>query len=144
MAKLDFVMFAGAVTIDRETNALSIINVVEGLGVPAGVPDPPKDAFHNVGPPLSVVVMCRRSKPDRPESGTGRVRVFVPKRRDAVGGEEFKIDLTGSNKGSRSVLKLPFLPYIGPGTYRLDVEIKVGDDKWKRLGSRELPVIKQG
>jgi len=144
MAKLDFVLVAHSCSVDQTTNALSIFNLIEGLGVPGDVPDPPKNGFHNVGPPLSIVVVCRRSKPDVAESGTGRVRLFAPSIRNAIGGEEFQINLTGNNRGSRAIFQLPFLPYMGPGTYRLDVEVKVGENRWKRIGSRELPVIKQG
>jgi hypothetical protein len=143
MAKLDLVLFVQSCAIDRDTNSLSLFNLVEGLSVPSQIPDPPKDQFHTVGPPLSIVVVCRRSKPDVEESGTGRLRLFAPNRREAVGGEDFKIDLTGTTRGSRAVLRLPFLPYTGEGTYRVDVLVEVGSDKWKRIGSRELPVIKQ-
>ena len=139
-------ILCGGISIDRETNNISLFNVIEQIkpGAVFEVPEAaeaPPEAIDN--PPqiissLSVrlVTLWARSDPDTPETGQGRHKVVPPTGKPSVT-NAYKIDLT-KFKRTRVISNFPGLPSRGPGQYIVGVESEQAKGKWETVF--ELPI----
>jgi hypothetical protein len=141
MAHFDFALLAQSVSVDRESNNLSIINVIDELTVPRETPDPPKGKILPAGFSFFLLMVWERSSAAVPETKEGRVLLVGPNSKRPAGIAPIKIDLTGTNLRCRIMLRTDVLPYQGPGTYTFVVQLKAGA-KWRRVGSRTMKVTK--
>jgi hypothetical protein len=137
VARLEWVAVAQGYSVDRESNALSIFNVIESLAVQKEVPDPPRGQQFAIGPQFVIVHRWIRSDPELEERPVGRVRVVGPEG-DTLGTAEFTVDLLAERR-ARSMLKFPFFPFVGIGEYKFFTEMKVGDD-WQEIDKMALVV----
>jgi hypothetical protein len=126
--------------VDRETNNISLFNVVEEVAVPAQPPVSLKELGlpHGVVPVVfRLVVLWSRSDQGVPEKGRGRVRVGMPTETIAFGGE-FDVDLMEFLR-SRAMINLPGLPIGGgDGIYRFLIDGKTNSEDWTQMF--ELPL----
>lgn len=141
MARFDFALLAQSVSVDRESNNLSIINVIDELAVPKETPNPPKGKPVTVGFTFALLVVWERTTSSVPETKEGRIVLIGPNSKRPAGIAPLKIDLTGPNQRCRTVLRANVLPYQGPGIYRFVVQLKAGT-KWRRVGSRTMTITK--
>ena len=133
-------------SIDRETNNISLFNVIEQVKATAvfassdQVGSPPKktdDLLHVVSAlSMRFVTLWARTDPDTPESGQGRHKLVPPSGEPAVT-NPYKIDLT-KFKRTRVMSNFPGLPSRGPGQYVLAVEWEQAKGHWETLF--ELPI----
>jgi hypothetical protein len=142
MARLDFALIAQVVSVDRDSNSLSIINVIDELAVGRETPDPPKGKAIPGGFSLSVVAVWYRSSADKPETGEARVQLIGPNSKRPVGQAQTPLDLSGTIQRARTIFRMQFLPYQGPGTYTFVVQVTAGGGKWRRVGSRTVQIKK--
>ena len=137
MVRLEWVALAQGYSVDRESNALSIFNVIESLAVPKEVPDPPRGQQIPIGPQFVIVHRWIRSDPELGDRAVGRVKVVGPEG-DTIGTAEFTVDLVAERR-ARSMLKFPFFPFAGIGEYKFFTEMKIGDD-WQKIDEIALVV----
>jgi hypothetical protein len=114
-------------TIDRETNNISLIEVLEQLEVTVRSmgPTPPP------GVPLTaeLVTLWAREDPSRPTSGRGRSRLLDPQDNE-LGAFEYEIDLDTAPR-HRSQGRIQGLRLAGNGWYNWEVAFRLGDtDPW--------------
>ena len=127
--------------VDRQTNNISLFNVVEDIQVVAPSPqlEPSETVSQLVTPQVfDLVIMLGRSDFEVPEKGSGRVRIMGPGL-DAKesGSPPFEVDLTEFLR-SRMIIKIPGIPIAGEGIYRLLVDCTTEGKEW---GSPfELPI----
>ena len=134
--------------IDRETNNVSLFNVVEELTVPA---QPPL-TFAQLGLPHGVllvafqlVVLWVRSDLGVPERGQGRIRIETPNQTIAHT-QEIEVDLTQFLR-LRAVIGLPGLPGLpaggGEGDYQFRIDGRSADSEWTEMFQLPLRVVFQ-
>ena len=127
--------------VDRQTNAISLFNVVEDIQIVATTPElePPEMVPPVVTPQVfDLVIMLRRSDFDVPEKGSGKVRIMRPGL-DAKesGSPPFEVDLTEFLR-SRMIIKVPGFSINGEGNYRLLVDCTTEGKEWG--APFELPI----
>ena len=126
--------------VDRDTNNVSLINVVDELTVPASPPQgPPGAVFESIVLlDLSMAILWVRSSPDVPESGEARVKVVAPD--DSISlSPQLEVDLTQRPRvrALGHMLNSPF-PSWQEGEYRFKIEAKTNDLDWQEMF--ELPL----
>jgi hypothetical protein len=137
MPKLEWVLLAQSFSIDRETNNLSIFELLEEVSVPAGTPDPSPGTHTAIGPPFALLMLWSRSGNDIPEVADARVVVSGPSCK-VLGQNPLKVDLTKPPR-VRQIIRTPFFPYVGIGRYRFGVQVKHGE-RWRTVGATHLIV----
>lgn len=140
MPCLEWSILAQGFSIDRTTNSLSIFNAIEDILIPPDVADPEPGQQIAIGPSFVLLQLWSRETPDVPEVAEGRVTVVSPNQSE-MGAGTFTIDLEPSAR-TRTITALPFLPYVGPGIYRLVIDIKMGES-WQKFSEINLSVVKQ-
>lgn len=121
--------------IDRDTNNISLINVVEEVMVLANPPVPlltegqvPEETLPTL---FEVVALWARSDMKVPESGEGRMRLVDPDNNTVLTSSPYPVDLTTFLR-TRIRTRLPGLPYRGTplpeGIYRFVIEERQTDE----------------
>jgi hypothetical protein len=139
MPLLELSLLAQSYSNDRESNALSIFNIIENILIPKSVPDPPAGQQIAVAPQISVVQRWTRSEREVAEKVTGRIQVLGPSG-NMIGGGEYSIDLSVERR-SRSMMNFPFFPFVGEGDYRFVTEVKAGDS-WLQVHEFSISVTR--
>jgi hypothetical protein len=127
--------------VDRDTNSLSLIDIIETVAM-SPVPQPASDdAIQGLGGlaiDLEIVNSWWRSDPIVPESGFQRVRLLFPDGDLALLEEGGPVDL-GKFQRLRARLRLPGIPVKGPGRYWLCSEYRATEaEDWKEFGRTPL------
>jgi len=139
MAKLNFAVICGRAIIDRATNLLSIIDIVEEftIKVPA---EASKDAsaVYLLQNPMDLVLDFSRSQANAPETLRVRVRAFAPNGNE-LGGSEIDIDLQSTSR-SRGFVKMSGLPISSEGIFTFDVQALEPNDNWLTVTKVTMPV----
>jgi hypothetical protein len=117
-------------TTDRESNNVSLIEVLEEFTIPAVVPQQPERGL--VPAIFDVVTLWARADDDQPVAGTGRMSFLSPDG-EALFAYEYEIDLRESRR-IRSVGRVLGFPAPSPGRYHFRIECRVGDGgPWEQL-----------
>lgn len=109
--------------LDRDTNNISLFNVIEELQLVATPPVPQTaGASAPIVAPFSMdlVVLFTRSQEEVPEQGRGRFHTVGPSGQQSVP-QEIEVDLTKALR-NRTTLKLHSFTIIGEGVYRFIIE----------------------
>ena len=125
--------------IDRDTNNVSLINIIDEITIPVPPPETPSESSLTpitVSLGLKLVLLWARSNLDVPEKGQGRVRVLDPANRESLSGA-LEIDLTDVTR-VRVNGDIPEMVFFNPGQHLLKVEGKVPGSDWKEMF--ELPL----
>lgn len=131
--------------VDRDTNVVSLFNVVEEITFPAPPPEPTPSqqlpAGLNLAPIFQLVVLWTRSDQKIPEQGRGRLRLLRPNNAEALG-QEFEVNLT---QHLRLRLRIPLagLPTDGEGIHQFVVEGMTGTSAWTSMFELPLSVVFQ-
>lgn len=129
---------------DRETNNVSLFNIIEEVQIPAPPPLDLSQTTIPLGvflPVLELMTLWVRSDLEAPERGRGRVRIIVPGAKVALA-PEFDVDLTQFLR-LRTRLRFPGLPVGDTGIYRFVVQGKAGDSEWSTMFELPLRVLIQ-
>lgn len=138
--KVIWALLCETAIVDRDTNNISLVNIVDEMTVPA----PPPQGL--LGPvierievlDLRLAILWARSISDVPESGEGRITVVAPDDSISVS-PEVEVDLSQSQR-MRAVghlLESPF-PSWQEGQYLFKIESRTEDLDWQEMF--ELPL----
>jgi hypothetical protein len=120
---------------DRESNNLTLLNVIEQINVLGPVPGP-------IPIQLELVTLWVRSEPDRPTRGRGRVRVVAPGGTQ-LAENEYEIDLTQFER-IRNQGRIQGVPFSGPGRYLFVVSLQQEDEQdWQDVARVPLQIVVQ-
>ena len=138
--KVVWALLCETTIVDRDTNNVSLINVVDEITVPASPPQGPRGPAIEtvVDLDLRMAILWARSSSDVPETGEARIRVIAPDDRISVS-SEVEVDLSHSQR-MRAVghlLESPF-PSWQEGQYLFKIESKTADLGWQEMF--ELPL----
>jgi hypothetical protein len=127
----------------RETNNVSLIDVMEELGLDVGVEGDKKSTDQSVIPlpfRLVLVSLWSRMEDDKPIVGTGKDILLTPSGK-TLGEQEFKIDLSNyvRMRTMRRLINLP-IPVKESGKYRFQTELLDEESKTWRVVSN-IPLI---
>ena len=138
--KVIWALLCQTIVTDRDTNNLSLINVVDEIIVPASPPDEPSrsDIMGRVNLGLEMAVLWIRSNPALPESGEARVTIVTPDNSSAVS-EVLEVDLTQTQRirGVGHWADSPF-PSWQEGQYLFKIEARASGHSWQKVF--ELPL----
>lgn len=146
MPKLMHAVFAERVVVDRFTNELHVIGLIEQLGAQEPSPDvmaralKEKKGIAGSGR-VMLLIHWRRSDPAKPEGKqTARIQIIGPHGKVlATAVQEFALR---EYVYMRNVLPLDKLPIVGPGTYTAKVAVQRGKS-WKRAGETSFELVFQ-
>lgn len=118
---------------DRETNNISLFEVIEQLNVLGPLPE-----GANVGLPISfeLVSLWSRAQPAEAEESTARFTLIAPNGVE-IHGQEFAVNLT-ENIRMRTQLRSVGFPVRGAGRYTFKVEIRRAGENWEMVA--RIPV----
>ncbi len=119
-----------ASSLDKDTNNVSLFNVIEEIAVSA---EPPTEAAGTDTTAVArgdfeLVVLWARSDEEASEKGTGRVRILDPDGK-ALGGADSDVDLSTFLR-LRSRNRFMVFPVTKLGMYDFVVEYKTADEDW--------------
>ncbi len=119
---------------DRETNNLSLFEVIEQLNVLGPLPDPATKVALPI--PFEIVSLWSRAQPGEAEESRGRVRLLAPNGNE-VFAQEFPINLM-ENPRMRTQMRSVGFPVLGTGRYTFTVEIQRAAETWESVA--RIPV----
>ncbi len=120
--------------IDRDSNNVSIFNVIEEMGIPPQEAltvssNTPVQFGHLIG--FELLALWARTAEDVPEEGTGRLQLFLPDRDEALITRTFPLDLSQFLR-TRQPIAFPGLPEAVGGTYRFVLSVSSnGEWEWQ-------------
>ena len=130
--------------VDRDTNSLSLFNIIEEVTFPAQPPQiqpeqplPERIMLAN----FELVTLWMRSNLEVPERGRGRLRIVLTEGQE-VTFQEFEVDLTQYLR-FRTRVRLPGFPTGGPGIYRFIVDRKTDASEWTEMFELPIRVVLQ-
>jgi hypothetical protein len=124
----------GRSSTDRESNNMSLFDIIEQINVLGPLPDP---ATRSALPMQhEIVSVWSRANLAEAEESRARIRLVAPNGVQAFE-QEFSIDLTVQPR-MRTQLKSVGFPLLGTGQYRYTVEIRRTDETWQIVAS--IPV----
>ncbi len=116
-------------SIDKETNNISLFEVVEQLQVVG--PRPPDDATVLIPVSMELVTLWERTDWAIPTRGTARMALRLPDNQLYEAPLEMAVDLSTSPR-HRSVMKFGAIPFRLPGVIRFEVSIRGdGQANWR-------------
>jgi hypothetical protein len=128
--------------IDRDTNNISLFNVLEELTAISAAPqEGTKGSTPAKGIPyiFDLVTLWSRSMQEIPEQGYGRVRLFTPEGESPLG-SEYEVDLTRYLR-LRTRLHISGFPLKGEGIYRFVIDGKSETGDWTPMFEVPLRVV---
>ena len=140
--KVNWSIIAESMAIDRDTNNLSLFNIIEQ----AQIPEPPElsdtsngDTLPAVPLKLVVVTLFSRSEPDQGERKEVRLVVAMPNGRVAETPLRFDVDLESAAR-NRTRINVGTLPLAGQGEYLFRIEGLDEGGEWQMMSEAPLQV----
>ena len=141
--KVIWAILAERVAIDKDTNNISLFNVIEEVMVPAQpprtLPDTTEDSI--IPSIMELVILWARTDFEIPERGLGRIRVVAPELTRSLSVDQ-EVDLSKFLR-LRSRLRLPGLPAGGEGTYLFKIDGRPATGEWAQMFELPLRVVFQ-
>ena len=124
--------------VDRDTNQVSLLDVIEDATI--AIPSPPKGVDLFAMPfPICVASTWMRSNLSKPETFSVRVVVVPPQGSEIPSSAVLVADDLETKMRLRTFMKVRAIPLRGGGIYRFAVEQRVRDeDPWRREASIPL------
>ena len=138
--KVIWALLCQYVITDQRSNNISLIEVIDGITIPApppvNVPETSQDSRLNLN--ASLVALYARSDHGLPEVAQSRLRIVSPEGAQILS-EEQEVDLTDATR-ARAIGQIIGLPTPLPqdGEYLLKIEVKAPDSGWEE--AFELPL----
>src|SRR5262249_55181536 len=117
---------------DRDTNNVSLIEIVERLAGPAD----PEPAQGLIAIQLDFVSMWARSNPDEPTRGRARLKYLSPDNNSMADPIVYPVDLSDLIR-VRNLTRFGAIPLRGGGTYHFVVEFE-REDRWEEVARYPL------
>jgi hypothetical protein len=127
-------VFCSSSAIDRDTNQVSLFDIIERIRVDLVGPPPSGDKIV-IPSRCQVVTLWTRGQQSEPDSGASRLRLIAPGGQELLKSEN-EVDLTEYSL-RRVRINLAGLPFVGNGQYRFVIDLSV-EDEWKVVA--EVPV----
>jgi hypothetical protein len=127
-------VFCSSSAIDRDTNQVSLFDLIEQIRVQLAAP-PPAGEKAVVPAQFQVVTLWTRGDGNEAESAPTRLRLVTPNGHELLKSEN-NVDLT-EHQFRRVRLNLAGMPYVGDGRYHFLVDLRDGDD-WRVVA--DVPV----
>lgn len=127
-------VFCSSSAIDRDSNQVSLFDLVEQISVQL-MEAPPAGEKVIIPARFQVVTLWTRGDAAEPATGVSRLRLVAPSGEELLK-SEYDVDLT-EHQLRRVRLNLAGMPYVGDGRYHFRVELK-DDDQWQVVG--DIPV----
>lgn len=142
MAKHQWTIVCQQAIVDRFSNNLTIIGVVEQVNIELQKLKEATDARkHPVVPTsFSLVSMWHRSDPAKEERSSSRLSIKNPKGKILFATQEQEIDLTGDKLRARNIFNFRGFPLEDSGSYHVYVQTSLASGKWKTVATIEIPV----
>jgi hypothetical protein len=121
---------------DRETNNLSLFEILEQVNILGPLPDPGANAAFPMQ--YEVVSLWARANSAEAEESRGRIKLIAPSGAQ-VFAQEFPVNLS-ENLRMRTQLRSMGFPLLGPGRYRFEVEIQRANENWETVARIPLQV----
>lgn len=121
--------------VDRDTNNVSIFNILEQVTIP-------KNAINNqvIAVGIELITLWVRSDLSKPAKGKSQINLVAPNG-EVTKSVDSEIDLSKFER-LRSRVFFQGLPYNGEGIYRFIVLYKVDDEKdWEQVASIPLKMV---
>ena len=134
MPKQLWTILCTSISIDQETNVISLFGVIEQLQIGGGMS---VDQQLVLPSQFNLVTLWTRSDADKAEKAVARYNLQLPNGEIKPGGE-IQVELTSSIR-NRSIVKINGLPIHGPGEYKFLIEIRA-DDSQEWIRAHELPL----
>src|SRR6266478_6758315 len=119
---------------DRETNNVSLFEVIEQLNVLGPLPDPVARVALPI--PFEIISLWSRAEPGEAEESRGGVRLLAPNS-TVLFAQEFPINLM-ENPRMRTQMRSVAFPVLGAGRYTINVEIQRAAENWEPVA--RIPV----
>ena len=133
-------VFCQSAIVDRYTNNISLVNIIEELKLEAL---PPIKEGDEKTPAVAVdarlVTLWIRSDMEKSERGRGRIRIIYPTGESSFG-PEFDIDLSEFLR-LRQISNIPALPIKGEGQYKFILEYEESSSIWIQKYTLPLRVV---
>jgi hypothetical protein len=129
--------------IDKDTNNISLINILEQLTLTPPKIDEGKGAILGN---FEIVTFWSRTNLEKPATGNARIVLYQPsgeivEQTDSnKRGPEYTIDLTVFQR-VRSRFKFNGIPFLGAGVYQFGIEYKnEGEEDWKEVAKVPIQI----
>ena len=126
----------GRSSTDRETNNISLFDVIEQLNVLGPLPPPQPGATAAIPIAFELVSVWSRANPEEGEDSTGRVRLLGPNGNQLFE-NTFPVSLIDYPR-MRTQLRTMGFPLVGTGRYTFVVEIQRANSQWESVA--RIPV----
>ncbi|MGC2831922.1 MAG: hypothetical protein WB994_19950 [Candidatus Acidiferrum sp.] len=120
-------LLCGKSSTDRETNNLSLFDVIEQINLLGPVPEPGQQTLLPM--PFELISLWSRSDPTHAEESTARIKLLAPNSVELLT-QEFPINLNPVIRLRTQMKSLAF-PLSGPGRYTFTVEIRRAEANWE-------------
>ena len=148
--KVNWAVLCASSAIDKDSNNMSLFNIMEEVRVPAS--PPPSTVYPSDGPLegllapglFQLVILFARSDEEIPEHKETRVRVIAPDGDEMTVGSDYDVNLRQFLR-LRARINFPGLPLKAPkptpGTYEIIIQNKNDDGGWSELYRVPLRVV---
>jgi hypothetical protein len=123
-------VFCSRALTDKETNNVSLIDVVERLAVEVPSDAPPQFGINTTA---VLVTLWARSQPREGTRGKSRTRLLAPNGSEIWASEDQDIDLTKTSR-LRVHAKVNVFPMQGSGWYEIEVARELVGGEWETVG----------
>jgi hypothetical protein len=129
--------------LDRFTNNVSIIGVIEKLDIRLELPDPAVELPDPLPTPTFsfTVLSLWRHMVDEPTATFVRVSCALPTGKDFAVSPEISFEIPAAQSHGRTIMRFNGLPFSEEGDYKIKVQQKNGD-RWKTEHTTALTVRK--
>ena len=141
--KVIWSVLAESSAVDRDSNNVSLFNIIEEAQIPQP-PEPPNSTAE--GDPLSavplrcvLVTLFGRTEADRGEKRETRLVVTMPNGRVVETDLRFEVDLEVAHR-NRTRVNVSTLPWAGQGEYRFQIQGMDESGEWQMMSEAPLQV----
>jgi len=127
-------VLCGRSTTDRDSNNISLFEILEQINLLGPVPEPSAKAALPMQ--FEVVSLWSRANLGEPEESSGRIKMIAPNGTVTLT-HEFPVALT-ENPRIRTQMRSIGFPLLGAGRYTFTVEIRRANDTWDTVA--RIPV----
>jgi hypothetical protein len=129
-------VLCGRAVTDRETNNMSLLEVIEQVNLLGPMPEPGQRVALPI--PFEVVSLWSRGNPNEREESTGRIKIIAPNNAEVLA-HEFSINLI-EHARVRTQMRSVGIPLAGVGRYVFSIEIKRPNEIWETVAKIPLQV----
>lgn len=141
MAKHQWSIVCDQAIVDRFTNNLTIVNIIEQVSLTIQRTGKASEATSSpvVLVDFKVVSLWHRSEPSVEEDGKARIRLLSPSGKPLAPDSELRIELTGDKLRTRNILNCRGIPIRETGEHQVQIQQLQKNGRWKTDAT--IPII---